>query len=129
MKFFTRKIVIPSDLNANNTLFGGKVLSWVDSESAIFAACQLETRNIVTKYISEVNFVSPATQGDIVEIGVAVVKFGTTSITLCCEVRNKATKKTIVAIDSLVFVAVDANGKPTPHGKKEILLDEESARN
>jgi acyl-CoA hydrolase len=51
-----------------------------------------------------------------VEIGCELVQFGNTSITIACEVRNKDTKKTIIRIDKIVFVAVDGDGKPTPHG-------------
>jgi hypothetical protein len=31
--------------------------------------------------------------------------------------RNKNTKESIVKIDSIIFVLLDENGKPTPHGK------------
>lgn len=33
MRFHTRKWVKPEDLNANGTLFGGKLLAWIDEES------------------------------------------------------------------------------------------------
>jgi acyl-CoA hydrolase len=67
-----------------------------------------------------VDFVQTAHIGDIVEIGMDVVKFGTTSITICCDVRNKNTKNTIVKIDKIVFVLLDENGRPTPHGKTKV---------
>ena len=34
MNFNTRKWVKPEDLNANHTLFGGRLLSWIDEEAA-----------------------------------------------------------------------------------------------
>jgi acyl-CoA hydrolase len=116
MRFFSRKLIKPEDLNAHGTLFGGTVLSWIDEESAIFVTCQLDKGNIVTKYMSEINFVSSAKLGDIIEIGMETVKFGTTSITVRCEVRNKFTKDTIIKIDKIIFVHLDKEGKPTPHG-------------
>ena len=116
MNFRTRKLIKPGDLNARGTLFGGQVLKWIDEEAAIFAICQLGERNIVTKAMSEINFVSSAKTGDIVEIGCELVQFGTTSVTIACEVRNKDTKKTIIRVDKIVFVAVDEDGRPTPHG-------------
>ena len=61
-----------------------------------------------------------AKKGDIIEMGMEAVNFGRTSITLRCEVRNKLTRKTILAIDKMVFVSVDENGVPQPHGKTEI---------
>ena len=116
MNFRTRKLIKPEDLNARGTLFGGQVLKWIDEESAIFAICQLGERNIVTKAMSEINFVASAKTGDIVEIGCELVQFGNTSITIACEVRNKDTKQTIIRIDKIVFVLLDENGKPKPHG-------------
>jgi len=123
MKFRTRKFVKPEDLNPRNTLFGGRMLEWIDEESAIYAACQLSTPMLVTKLISECNFVSSAHQGDIVEIGVDLLSFGTTSITLCAEARNKNTKQTILKIEKIVMVHVDENGKPKPHGVTEKTND------
>jgi acyl-CoA thioesterase YciA len=117
MNFRTRKLIKPQDLNAKGTLFGGTVLSWVDEEAAIFAMCQLDQKNIVTKAMSEIDFVSTAITGDIVEIGCELISFGTTSITVACEVRNKDTKKTIIKVDKIVFVLLDEDGKPTPHNK------------
>ena len=78
--------------------------------------CQLNSRSIVTKAMSEVNFVSSAKLGDVIEIGCELISLGNTSITIACEVRNKDTKKTIIRIDKIVFVAVDENGRPKPHG-------------
>ena len=76
-----RKWIKPEDLNANHTLFGGKLLQWIDEEAALYAIIQLENPRTVTKYISEINFVNSAKQGDIIEIGIEVANFGRTSIT------------------------------------------------
>jgi acyl-CoA hydrolase len=111
----TRKLVKPGDLNSRGTLFGGQVLKWIDEEAAIFAICQLDSPNIVTKAISEINFAKTAKQGDIVEIGMELVSIGNTSITMMCDVRNKNTKETIVKIDKIVFVLLDEDGKPRAH--------------
>lgn len=120
MNFHTRKWIKPEDLNPNGSLFGGRLLSWIDEEAVIYAIVQLGNPHVVTKYISEINFVSSAKQGDIIELGIRATNFGTTSITMRCEVRNKITRNTILSIDKLVFVNIDANGNPTPHGKTEI---------
>ena len=120
MKFHTRKWVKPEDLNANGSLFGGKLLSWIDEEAALYTIIQFENNRVVTKYMSEINFMSSAKQGDIVEIGMDVIKFGKTSIVLKCEVRNKMTHETIITIDNITMVNLGNDGKPTPHGKTEI---------
>lgn len=120
MNYHTRKWIKPEDLNPNQTLFGGRLLQWIDEESALYAIVQLETPRCVTKFISEINFVSSAKQGDIIEIGIEATEFGKTSITLACNVRNMMTRQTILNIDKIVFVGVDEAGKPTKHGKTQI---------
>lgn len=120
MRYHTRKIVKPGDLNPNNTLFGGRLLEWIDEEAALYAGIQLENRRIVTKFMSEINFVSSAQQGDIIEIGIDVVKFGTSSLVLKCEVRNKLTRKTIIRVENITMVNLDEQGRPAPHGKTKI---------
>ena len=120
MRFNTRKWVKPGDLNANGTLFGGRLLSWIDEEAILYSIIQLENKKIVTKYMSEINFMSTAESGDIVEIGIEVVKFGQSSLTLRCEARNKMNHETIVTVDQLIVVNLDKNGKPKPHGKTRV---------
>ena len=119
MEFRSRRFIKYEDLNPRGTLFGGRLLSFIDEEAAIFTFCQLGTKNVVTKFISEINFLAPGKLGDVIELGMDVVEFGRTSITLTCEVRNKETKETIIKIDKIVFVNVDNDGKPTPHNLKE----------
>jgi acyl-CoA thioesterase YciA len=119
MRFFSRKFVKPQDLNSSGNLFGGAVLAWIDEEAGIFATCQLGKKRIVTKYMSEIDFVSSGKMGDIVEIGTDVVSLGRTSVTLRCEVRNKITKQTIIKVDKIVFVHIDENGNPQEHGVTE----------
>lgn len=120
MKFHTRKWVKPEDLNANGSLFGGKLLSWIDEEAALYTIIQFENNKVVTKYMSEINFMSSAKQGDIVEIGIEVVKFGKSSIILNCEVRNKMTHETIITIDNITMVNLGSDGKPKAHGKTQV---------
>jgi acyl-CoA hydrolase len=120
MRFHTRKWVKPEDLNPNGTLFGGKLLAWIDEELALYSIIQLENTRIVTKHMSEINFRSSAKQGDIIEIGIDVVKFGFSSLTLKCEARNIMTRETIITIESITMVSLGADGKSQPHGKTEI---------
>ncbi len=120
MNFHTRKWVKPEDLNPNGTLFGGRLLEWIDEEAALYTIVQLENRHIVTKFISEINFIEAPVQGDIIEMGIEVVEFGRTSITLRCEVRNKLTRHDILKIEKIVMVNLGAEGRPVPHGKTEV---------
>jgi acyl-CoA thioesterase YciA len=129
MRFHTRKWVKPEDLNPNGTLFGGKLLAWIDEELALYSIIQLENSRIVTKHMSEINFRSSAKQGDIVEIGIDVVKFGNSSITLKCEARNIMTRETIITIDSITMVSLGDDGKPKAHGKTSIEFINDRLKN
>ncbi|WP_340678860.1 hotdog domain-containing protein [Paraglaciecola sp.] len=127
MRFLSRRLVMPSDLNYANSLFGGRALEWIDEEAAIYAICQLETNVLVTKHIGEISFESPAMVGDVVEFGLETKKVGNTSITVSCLVRNKITKKTICFADDIVFVKLDPETRlPLPHGKTLEGLDRQT---
>ncbi|MEM1294349.1 MAG: hotdog domain-containing protein [Verrucomicrobiota bacterium] len=117
MKYLTRKWIKPEDLNPNGSLFGGSLLKWIDEEAAIYSITMLQSPYVVTKLMSEINFVSSARAGDVLEMGMKVVKTGRSSITLKCEVRNIMTHHTIIKIEEIVFVNLDSSGLPTPHGK------------
>lgn len=120
MNFHTRKWVKPEDLNPNGTLFGGRLLEWIDEEAALYTIVQLENRSIVTKFMSEINFINAPVQGDIIEMGIEAIKFGSSSMTLRCEVRNKLTHQDILAIEKIVMVNLGPDGQPAPHGKTQI---------
>jgi acyl-CoA hydrolase len=119
MIYRSRKIVKYEDLNPRGTLFGGTLISWVDEEAAIFAICQIGDRMVVTKAMSKIDFKSSPKLGDIIEIGMDLIKVGNTSITFKCNVRNKDTKDDVITIDEIVFVRVDENGKPKPIKENE----------
>lgn len=123
MKYRSRNMVKPGDLNGAGTLFGGQALAWIDEEAAIYAACQLNTSRLVTKFMSAIDFKAPARPGDIVEVGTKLVGLGRTSITVACAIRNKTTKEEILYVDKIVFVVLDKDGKPMEHGVVEETLD------
>ena len=116
MKFLTRKLVTPADLNPRGYLHGGQLMKWIDEEGGISAALELQTGLIVTKFISEINFKFPVIQGDVVEIGTQTVEIGTTSCTLSCEVRSLQANRPVCTIDKIVYVRVNKYGLPKKHG-------------
>ena len=69
-----------------------------------------DSRHLVTKNMSEVNFVSPVMNGDIIEFGCDLLGIGNTSISVKLEVRNKTTKKKVVEVDKITFVNLDKFG-------------------
>ncbi len=129
MNFRMRKWVKPEDLNPNGTLFGGRLLEWIDEEAALYTIVQLENRKIVTKFMSEINFIQAPVQGDIIEMGIDVVKFGRTSLTLRCVVRNKMNQEEVLRIENITMVNLGDDGKPAPHGKTKKEFVSERLRN
>lgn len=117
MKFHTRKWIKPEDLNPNGTLFGGRLLEWIDEEAALFAIIQFDNPKVVTKSMGAIEFLASAKQGDIVEIGIKITKAGNAYIGLSCEVRNIMTHDTIISISNIVMVNLGKDGKPKAHGK------------
>jgi acyl-CoA thioesterase YciA len=128
INFYTRKWVRPEDLNAHGTLFGGSLLRWIDEEAVVYAVIQLGNRRVVTKYMSEIDFVSSAELGDIVEIGLIATDFGRTSVSMRAEVRNVVTGNQILTVDRIVFVGVDEDGRPLAHGHTAMTRSRERLR-
>jgi len=52
-------------------------------------------------------------------------QFGRTSITLRAEVRNKITRKSILTVEKMVFVNLNEQGEPAPHGRTQIRYADE----
>ena len=117
MQFHTRKMIRPGDLNPSGSLFGGSLLKWVDEEVAICAMARVKTRRVVTKYFSEINFLSSVKKGEVIEIGLQLMACGRTSLLFRCEVRQLfGEQRVVVTIEKIVMVHVDENGRPLPHG-------------
>lgn len=109
--FKARKFVMSEDINHNGTLFGGKVLSWVDEQAAIAASFLLGNNNTVTKIISNIDFKNSAKLGDMIEISIHFKKVGKTSISLSARVSryhnlDASFCDEILTVDNIVFVCV-----------------------
>lgn len=118
-RHIVRKWVKPEDLNQHGTLFGGRLLQWIDEDAAIVAITQLGTERVVTRYISEIDFVSRAVLGDLLELEFSIGSFGRTSLTLSCRAWNAVTGEEVLRLDRIVFVTVDEHGEAVPHGQSE----------
>lgn len=112
-----RVTMLPRDTNARGTIFGGVILSHIDLAAAI-AAHRHATRNFVTKAMHEVEFIAPVYVGDVVSFFAAVVREGTTSLTVRVEVEaerfSEPAKRVRVTQAEVVFVSVSKDGRPIP---------------
>lgn len=110
------RLVLPPDTNHLDTIFGGKVLAYID-EVAALSAMKHAGCVVVTASIDSVNFLSAAKVGDALTIEAFVTSTGRTSM----EVYVKVTARGILEQEEklttesfLTMVAVDKNGRPTP---------------
>jgi acyl-CoA hydrolase len=109
------EIVLPSDANALGTIFGGKIMSWIDIAGAISAGRHAR-RVVVTASIDALHFIAPVKVGHIVHIRAAVNYAGKTSMEVGVRVEseNPVTGETHhTATAYTTFVALDDHGQPT----------------
>ena len=110
------EIVLPSDTNALGTIFGGKVMAWIDIAGAI-AAGRHARKVVVTASIDALHFKKPVKLGHVVHIRASVNYAGRTSMEVGVRVdsENPVTGETFNTAQAYTtFVALDDNGKPAP---------------
>ncbi len=110
------ELVLPTDTNALGTIFGGKVMSWIDIAGAI-AAGKHARRVVVTASIDALHFLAPIKLGHYVHIRAMVNYAGHTSMEVGVRVdsENPITGETThTSTAYTTFVALDDNGNPAP---------------
>jgi len=110
------RLVLPPDTNHLNTIFGGKVLAYID-EVAALSAMKHAKSVVVTASIDSVNFLSAAKVGDALKLEAFVTYTGTSSMEVYVKVMARnllQDAETLTTESFLTMVAVDEDGKPTP---------------
>lgn len=109
------ELVMPNDTNVMGTLFGGKLMAWMDIAAAISAQKHSNTP-VVTASIDNVSFKEPIKIGDTVIITAQVTRSFNTSMEVFVEVVKEeyVFKKTKQVANTAFFtlVAVDTQGMP-----------------
>ncbi|SFU82703.1 acyl-CoA thioesterase [Alicyclobacillus macrosporangiidus] len=128
--------VFPNDLNDHNTLFGGKLMAYIDDIASISASRHART-DVVTASTDSVDFLCPIRQSDSVCLTSYVTWTGTTSMEVFVKVVAedlKTGERRIAATAFLTFVALDDQGRPVPvppvqpESEEERLLYETAPR-
>jgi acyl-CoA thioesterase YciA len=104
-----------SDLGFNGNLFGGKLLSWIDSIVVAYAMEKCRTQNMITIAIDKCVFKKPAKERNLVKIYAELIKIGNTSSTFRVEARsyNVFRGDEVVLLETnMTFVRVDDEGVP-----------------
>jgi acyl-CoA hydrolase len=110
------QFVLPNDANALGTVFGGKVLEWIDMIGAV-AAARHSRRIAVTASIESVAFHAPLRVGHIAILEARLNGVGRTSMEVSVEVSGEhpltgERQSTTSAV--VTFVARDEAGTPVP---------------
>lgn len=108
--------VLPPDTNSYGTLFGGRLMAYIDDVAAI-AAVRHARKPVVTASTDSVDFLEPVKVGD----SICVEAFVTWTHKTSMEVFVKAVTENLLTGERkvcstafLTFVALDENGRPTP---------------
>ncbi len=112
-------MMMPRDTNAHGTIFGGVLLSYIDQAGAIEAR-KHTVHKFVTVAMNGVEFKEPVFVGDVLSFHTALVRAGRTSMTIDVVVQAERFQnpREVVTVTqaTLVYVAVDDKGRPTPLG-------------
>jgi len=112
-----RVSMMPHMTNAQGTIFGGVLLSYIDQAGAIEAVRRTGHQRFVTVAMREVVFHEPVYVGDLVSFYATVASVGNTSITVkvCVESARFRNSHEIVEVTEadVIYVAVDEFGKKT----------------
>ena len=84
-KISMSEMVMPNDTNNLNTLFGGKLMYWMDMAAAICA--NKHTNNVVvTASVDNITFKAPIHKGDIVTLNAFITRVFNTSMEIFIDV-------------------------------------------
>ena len=110
-----RFLAEPSDVNFGGNVFGGSVMKWID-HAGYTCAANWSHSYCVTAYVGGIRFLKPIRVGDLVELKAEMMHTGRTSMHISVSVYARDPKSDDARFTThciLVFVAVDADGRPT----------------
>jgi len=112
-----RRVMMPRDTNAANTIFGGVILSEIDLAASV-EAYKHAAGKIVTVAMDQVVFRAPVQVGDCVSFFTETERIGTSSVTVRVRVwaeRRFALGAPVYVTEAKVtMVAVDEEGRSVP---------------
>ncbi|MFQ5460411.1 MAG: acyl-CoA thioesterase [Anaerolineae bacterium] len=111
----TVEVVMPGDTNPRGTMFGGRVMQWIDL-AASMAAQRHSRQVVVTVAIDALAFRAPINMGEYAVLRAVVNRTWTTSmeVEVRVEAEHPLTGRRRDAADAfLTFVALDEEGHPT----------------
>lgn len=115
-KTIQTRLVLPPDTNHLDTIFGGKVLAYIDEIAALTAMKHAKSA-VVTASIDSVDFLSSAKVGDSLKLEAYVTYTGTSSMEIYVKVTAHdliKNEEKLTTESFLTMVAVNEQGSPVP---------------
>lgn len=115
MELITTFLVKTSDIGISNNLFGGTMMSLIDSSAVAYAMQVCDTPRMVTVKIDELVFKKPVKVGNLLKVYGNVIEFGNTSISIYIDVRKHNVYNGVqetVTHTNIKFVRIDDEGNP-----------------
>jgi len=114
MKMNTVRLVMAGDLNSYGTLFGGKLMCWMDELAAILAM-KLTCRECVTVKFENIHFKNSVKIGDMLELEAELKDRGNTSLKIDINVYKSSSNngRILTGSGTAIFVALDDKKQPT----------------
>ena len=112
----------PSDVNFGGHVHGGEVMKWMD-QIGFALAVKYSKGYAVTKFVDNINFMSPMKIGDLISLNAKIIRCGQTSMQIEIHVSSENLKSGVVSENcscEMVFVAVDESGKKRSLGANSI---------
>ena len=110
-----RVLMMPRETNAQGTIFGGVILSYIDQAGAIEARRQ-GSKVMVTVAMDKIVFHEPVFVGDLISFWCETLRIGNTSITVKVKVEanryNDPQRKVLVTEAQVVYVNLGEDRKP-----------------
>jgi acyl-CoA hydrolase len=110
------ELVLPNDTNLLGNLLGGRLMHWIDIAGAM-AATRHARNTVATVALDSLDFRHPVRMGEMVLLKAKLTWAGRTSmeVKVTAHAENLKTGSLILTNRAyLTFVALDAEGRPTP---------------
>ncbi len=109
------QLVLPNDVNLLGNLKGGQLMHWIDIAAALTASKHANC-TVATVSMDSLDFRHPVKLGEMIKLVATLISVGNTSMKIRVSVwaENLKTGSVLLTNEAtLVFVALNENGKPT----------------
>ncbi|GGF90024.1 acyl-CoA thioesterase [Paenibacillus abyssi] len=110
------QLIFPSDTNHHGTMFGGKVMDYIDKIAAI-ASMRHARKPVVTASSDSLDFLAPIRLGEVIELEAYVTWTHKSSMEVVVNVLSEnlyTGERRLTVTAFFTFVAVDNEGKASP---------------